>query len=85
MLPSRTWDGGWPKINTSANMIAKDKNKQRVNVGDIVKAGRKKDLYRIHKIIQVDDGDNGEPYPIFELAPLEPQTIFRGEDQIQLQ
>ena len=85
MLHSRTWDGGWQRINTSANMIAKDKNKQRVNIGDIVKVGRKKDLYRIHKIIQVDDGDNGEPYPIFELAPLEPQTIFRGEHQIELQ
>ncbi len=85
MLRSRIWAFGWPRINTSADMIAKDKNKQRVNVGDVVKAGRKKDLYRIHKIIQVDDGDNGEPYPIFELAPLEPQTIFRGEHQIELQ
>ena len=85
MLRSRIWAFGWQRINTSADMLAKDKNKQRVNVGDVVKVGRKKDLYRIHKIIQVDDGDNGESYPIFELAPLEPQTIFRGEHQIELQ
>lgn len=67
------------------SIIAGDKNGNGVKVGDIVKVGRKKDLYCIHKIIPVDDGNNGEPYPIFELAPLEPQTIFRGEDQIELQ
>lgn len=80
MLRSRILAGGWPRINTFANMIIQDKNKQRVDVGDVVKVGRKKDLYRIHKIIPVDGGT----YPIFELAPIEPQTIFRGEDQIEL-
>jgi len=66
------------------SIIAGDKNGDGVKVGDVVKVGRKKELYRIHNIVQVDDGVDGEPYPIFELAPLEPQTIFRGEDQIQL-
>jgi hypothetical protein len=67
------------------SIIAGDKNGDGVKVGDTVKVSYKKELYKIHKIVQVDDGNNGEPYPIFELAPLEPQTIFRGEDQIQLQ
>lgn len=66
------------------SIIAGDKNGDGVKVGDIVKVGRKKELYKIHKIHQVSQGNDGEPYPIFELAPLEPQTIFRGEDGIQL-
>lgn len=66
------------------SIIAGDKHGDMVAEGNIVKVGRKKELYRIHKIIAVDDGNNGEPYPIFELAPLEPQTIFRGEHQIEL-
>ena len=67
------------------SIIAGDKNGNGVKVGDIVKVSRRKDLYKIHKIIQVDDGNNGEPYPIYELDPLHHQTIFRGEDQIELQ
>ncbi len=66
------------------SILATDKHGDMVAEGYVVKVGRKKDLYRIHKIIQVDDGNNGEPYPIFELAPIEPQTIFRGEDQIEI-
>ena len=67
------------------SIIAGDKNGNGVKVGDIVKVSRRKELYKIHKIIQVDDGNNGEPYPIYELDPLHHQTIFRGEDQIELQ
>jgi hypothetical protein len=66
------------------SIIAGDKFGDMVAEGDIVKVGRRKELYRIHKIHQVSDGNNGEPYPIFELAPLEPQTIFREEKQIEL-
>jgi hypothetical protein len=84
MLPSRILAGGWPRINTSANMITKDKRGNNVAVGNVVKLGRKKDRYRIIKIIQVDSGVEGETYPIFELLSLEPQTIFRGEHQIEL-
>jgi hypothetical protein len=65
-------------------IIAGDKNGDGVKVGDVVKVGRRKELYKIHKIHQESQGNDGEPIPIFELAPLEPQTIFRGEDQIQL-
>jgi len=64
---------------------AGDKNGNGVKVGDIVKVSHRKELYKIHKIIQVDEGNNGEPYPIYELDPLHHQTIFRGKDQIQLQ
>lgn len=87
MLPLRILAGGWQRINTSANMsdiIAGDKHGNEVAVGDIVKVSHRKELYKIHKIIEVDDGNNGEPYPVFELAPLEPVTIFRGEHQIEL-
>lgn len=87
MLHSPTWVGGWQKINTFANMsdiVAGDKNGNGVAVGDVVKVSRKKELYRIHKIIEVDDGNNGEPYPVYELSPIIPQTIFRGEHQIEL-
>lgn len=87
MLPLLTWASGWQKINTFANMsniIAGDKHGEGVAVGDVVKVSHRKELYKIHKIIEVDDGNNGEPYPVFELAPLEPQTIFRGEHQIEL-
>jgi DNA/RNA endonuclease YhcR with UshA esterase domain len=66
------------------SIIAGDKFGDMVAEGDVVKVGRRKELYRIHKIIQVDNGNDGEPYPVFELAPLEPQTIFRGEHQIEL-
>jgi hypothetical protein len=66
------------------SIIAGDKFGDMVAEGDIVKVGRKKDLYRIHKIHQVSQGNDGEPTPIFELAPLEPQTIFREEKQIEL-
>lgn len=66
------------------SIIAGDKNGDGVAVGDIVKVSYRKELYKIHKIIEVDDGNNGEPYPVFELAPLEPQTIFRDEHQIEL-
>ena len=67
------------------SFIAGDKNGDGVKAGDIVKVGRRKELYKIHKIHQESQGNDGEPIPIFELAPLEPQTIFRGEDQIELQ
>jgi hypothetical protein len=66
------------------SIIAGDKNGDGVKVGDIVKVSRKKELYKIHKIIQVSQGNDGEPIPIYELDPLHHQTIFRGEDQIQL-
>lgn len=65
-------------------IIAGDKNGDGVKVGDTVKVSHRKELYKIQKIIQVDDGNNGEPYPIFELETVEPVTIFRGEDQIKL-
>lgn len=87
MLPLLTWASGWQRINTFANMsniIAGDKNGDGVAVGDVVKVSHRKELYKIHKIIEVDDGNNGEPYPVFELAPLQPVTIFRGEHQIEL-
>lgn len=64
--------------------LAKDKKGNKVDVGNVVKLGRKKDRYRIIKIIQVDSGIEGETYPVFELLSLEPQTIFRGEHQIEL-
>jgi len=67
------------------SIIAGDKNGNGVKVGDIVKVSRRKDLYKIHKIIQVSQGNDGEPIPIYELDPLHHQTIFRGEDQIELQ
>lgn len=67
-----------------SDIIAGDKHGNGVAVGDIVKVSHRKDLYKIHKIVEVDDGNNGEPYPIFELAPLQPVTIFRGEHQIEL-
>ena len=66
------------------SIIAGDKNGDGVKVGDIVKVSRRKDLYKIHKIIQVSQGNDGEPIPIYELDPLHHQTIFRGEDQIEL-
>lgn len=66
------------------SFIAGDKNGYEVAVGDIVKVSHRKELYKIHKIVEVDDGNNGEPYPVFELAPLEPVTIFREEHQIEL-
>ncbi len=66
------------------SIVAGDKNGDGVAVGDIVKVSHRKELYKIHKIIEVDDGNNGEPYPVFELAPLQPVTIFRGEHQIEL-
>ena len=66
------------------SIIAGDKNGDGVKVGDIVKVNRKKELYKIHTIITVHNGNNGEPFPVFELAPLEPKTIIRGEDQIEL-
>jgi len=66
------------------SIIAGDKNGDMVKEGDIVRVGRKKKLYRIHKIIAVDNGNDGEPFPVFELAPLDPDTIIRGEDQIEL-
>ena len=66
------------------SIIAGDKHGDGVVVGDIVKVSRRKELYRIHKIIEVSDGNNGEPYPVYELDPLHHQTIFRGEHQIEL-
>jgi hypothetical protein len=60
-------------------IIAGDKNKNGVKVGDVVKVSHRKELYKIHRIIEVD-GDE----PIFELAIIEPETIFRGEYQIEL-
>lgn len=66
------------------SIIAGDKHGNEVAVGDIVKVSHRKELYEIHKIVEVDDGSNGEPYPIFELAPVEIETIFRGEHQIEL-
>ena len=66
------------------SIVAGDKNGDGVAVGDIVKVSRRKELYRIHKIIEVSDGNNGEPYPVYELDPLHHQTIFRGEHQIEL-
>lgn len=66
------------------SIIAGDKNGNEVAVGDIVKVSRRKELYKIHKIIEVSDGNNGEPYPVYELDPLQHQTIFRGEHQIEL-
>ena len=66
------------------SIIAGDKHGDGVAVGDIVKVSYRKELYKIHKIIEVSDGNNGEPYPVFELAPLQPVTIFRGEHQIEL-
>jgi hypothetical protein len=66
------------------SIIAGDKFGDMVAEGNIVKVGRRKELYRIHKIHQESQGNDGEPIPIFELAPLEPQTIFRGEKQIEL-
>lgn len=66
------------------SIVAGDKNGDGVAEGDIVKVSHRKGLYKIHKIIEVDDGNNGEPYPVFELAPLEPVTIIRGEHQIEL-
>jgi hypothetical protein len=65
-------------------IIAGDKNKNGVKVGDVVKVSHRKELYKIHKIIEVNDLNNGEPYPIFELETIEPATIFRGEHQIEL-
>jgi len=66
------------------SIIAGDKKGNMVAVGNVVKVGRKKDRYRVINIIQVDNGNDGEPFPIFELLSLEPQTIFRGENQIEL-
>lgn len=59
---------------------AGDKNGNGVKVGDVVKVSHRKELYKIHKIIEVDD----EPYPLFELETIQPVTIFRGKDQIEL-
>lgn len=67
-----------------SDIIAGDKNGNEVAVGDVVKVSRRKELYKIHKIIEVNDGNNGEPYPVYELDPLQHQTIFRGEHQIEL-
>lgn len=61
-----------------SNIIAGDKNGNGVAVGDIVKVSRKKDLYRIYKIHEVSDG------PILELEPLQPETIFKYEKDIEL-
>ena len=100
MLPWRNLGGGSRRtdnmMHTTTNtyeevhaqlkgsIIAGDKFGDMVAEGDIVKVGRRKELYRIHKIHQVSQGNDGEPIPVFELAPLEPQTIFRNENQIEL-
>ncbi len=100
MLPWRNLGGGSRRtdnmMHTTTNtyeevhaqlkgsIIAGDKFGDMVAEGNIVKVGRRKELYRIHKIHQESQGNDGEPIPIFELAPLEPQTIFRGEKQIEL-
>ena len=63
-----------------SNIIAGDKKGNGVKVGDVVKVSHRKELYKIHKIIEVDD----EPYPVFELETIQPVTIFRGKDQIEL-
>jgi len=67
-----------------SDIIAGDKHGNGVAVGDVVKVSHRKELYKIHKIIEVNDGNNGESYPIYELDPLHHQTIFRGEHQIEL-
>lgn len=67
-----------------SNIIAGDKNGEQVAVGDIVKVSRKKDLYRIYKIHEISDGNRGEPFPILELEPLQPETIFKYEKDIEL-
>ena len=54
------------------SFIVGDKHGNGVAVGDIVKVSRKKDLYRIYKIHEISDGNRGEPYPVFELEPLQP-------------
>ena len=66
------------------SFIVGDKHGNGVVEGDIVKVSHRKELYKIHKVHKVSDGNNGEPYPVFELAPLQPVTIFRGEHQIEL-
>ena len=48
--------------------IVKDKKGNDVSVGDVVKVAYKKDLYKIHKIVEVDEGEDGKSYPILELA-----------------
>ena len=42
-----------------SNIIAGDKHGNGVAVGDTVKVSHRKELYRIHKIVEVDDGNNG--------------------------
>lgn len=88
MLLLRILGGGWQKINTFDNtmsdIVAGDKHGNGVAEGDIVKVSRRKELYKIRKIIEIDDGWRGESYPVFELEPIQPVTIFRGEHQIEL-
>lgn len=87
MLLSRTWASGWQKINTFANMsniIAGDKKGNGVKVGDTVKVSHRKMLYRIYEIHLAHDGNPSESYPIFELEPCQPETIFRDKHQIEL-
>jgi hypothetical protein len=67
-----------------SDIIAGDKHGDMVAVGNVVKVSRKKDLYRIHKIHEISDGNRGEPYPILELEPVQPETIFRYEKDIEL-
>ena len=67
-----------------SNIIAGDKKGNTVKVGDVVKVSHRKELYKIHKIIEVDEGNNRESWSVYELDPLHHQTIFRGEDQIEL-
>lgn len=69
---------------TNTITIVKDKKGNDVSVGDVVKVAYKKDLYKIHKIVEVDEGEDGKSYPILELAPLEPETIFRYQNNIEL-
>jgi len=66
------------------SIIAGDKHGDMVAVGDVVKVSHKKDLYRIHKIHEISDGNRGEPYPILELEPVQPETIFKYEKDIEL-
>ena len=77
------WEHG--RENTPmSKIIAGDKNGERVKVGDVVKVSRSKKLYRIYKIHEVSDGRWSKPYPILEVEPLQPETIFKFEKDIEL-
>ena len=72
-----------------SKIIAGDKNGERVKVGDVVKVSRSKKLYRIYKIHEISesgcyDGRSSKPYPILEVEPLQPETIFKFEKDIEL-